>query len=142
MIECTMDSGLQKVKATLKEVHHSATRSRLAVFTQLAKAGPMSVGALAHQLQEDVDRATVYRTVELYEKLGIVNRIWHGFKHQVELSEIFTPHHHHALCQQCGKTVDITSSELEAALTSLAKKHQFLTLNHAVELTGYCKNCQ
>ncbi|HKX72425.1 MAG TPA: Fur family transcriptional regulator [Candidatus Saccharimonadales bacterium] len=137
-----MDTGIQKVKNTLKEAHSSATKGRLAVFSHLATAGPMSVGELAHQLQEDVDRATVYRTVELYEKLGIVNRIWHGFKHQVELSEIFTPHHHHALCQQCGKTIDITSPELEAALTSLAKKHHFLTLNHSVELTGYCSECQ
>ena len=137
-----MDSSVHKVKATLKEARSSATQGRLAVFNHLAKGGPMSVGTLAGRLQKDVDRATVYRTVELYEKLGIVNRIWHGFKHQVELSEIFTPHHHHALCQQCGKTIDITSPELEAALTSLAKRHQFLTLNHSVELTGYCKDCQ
>jgi Fur family transcriptional regulator, ferric uptake regulator len=137
-----MDSGLQKVRTTLKEARSSATHSRLAVFSNLAQHGPMSVGSLATHMRKDVDRATVYRTVELFEKLGIVNRIWHGFKHQVELSEIFTPHHHHALCQQCGNTIDIASPELEAALTGLAKKHRFLTLNHSVELTGYCSNCQ
>lgn len=137
-----MDTGVQKLKHTLKEARSSATGSRLAVFNHLAKHGPMGVGALSQQLLKDVDRATVYRTVELYEKLGIVNRIWHGFKHEVELSEIFTPHHHHAKCQQCGKTIDIASPELEAALTALAKKHQFLTLSHSVELTGYCITCQ
>ena len=137
-----MDSGIHKVKATLKDAHFSATRSRLMVFTNLASTGPKSVGDLAEDLQKDVDRATVYRTVELYERLGIVNRIWHGAKHLVELSEIFTPHHHHALCQQCGRTIDMASPELEAALTTLAKKHKFLALNHSVELTGYCPNCQ
>lgn len=137
-----MESSLQKVKSTLKETKNSATKGRLAVFSHLATSGPISVGNLATELQNEVDRATVYRTIELYEKLGIVNRIWHGFKHQVELSEIFTPHHHHAQCQQCGKTTDITSPELESALTNLSKKHGFLTLNHAVELNGYCANCQ
>ncbi len=137
-----MDSGIQKVKTTLKEAHFSATRSRLLVFTNLANTGPKSVGALAEALQKDIDRATVYRTIELFERLGIVNRIWQGFKHQVELSEIFTPHHHHALCQNCGRTIDIASPELEAALTTLAKKHRFLALNHSVELNGYCPNCQ
>ncbi len=137
-----METSLQKVKATLKETRNSATQSRLTVFSHLAEHGPMNVGILATQLQENVDRATVYRTIELYEKLGIVNRIWHGFKHQVELSEIFTPHHHHAQCQQCGKTLDIASPELEAALAALAKKHSFLTLNHSVELNGYCHDCQ
>jgi Fur family transcriptional regulator, ferric uptake regulator len=137
-----MESGVQKVKATLKEAHFSATRARILVFTTLAQEGPKSLGALANSLHKQIDRATVYRTIELFERLGIVNRIWHGFKHRVELSEIFTPHHHHAMCQHCGRMIDITSPELEAALTSLAKKHHFLTLNHSVELTGYCSNCQ
>ncbi|HVI69133.1 MAG TPA: transcriptional repressor, partial [Magnetospirillaceae bacterium] len=65
-----------------------------------------------------------------------------GFKHQVELSEIFTPHHHHARCQNCGQTTDIASPELESALSKLAKEHDFLALNHSVELLGYCQKCQ
>ena len=137
-----MDIGIQKITQALKESRSSATKGRLAVFNYLAAHGPMSVGSLAHHLSGEVDRATVYRTIELYEKLGIVNRIWQGFRHQVELSEIFTPHHHHALCQHCGKTIDISSQELEIALAGLAKKHNFLTLNHSVELSGYCSDCQ
>lgn len=137
-----MDTLAFKLKDTLKQAKYSATRPRLTVFSQLAKEGPISVGNLAQQLEPQVDRATVYRTVELYEKLGIVNRIWHGFKHQVELSEIFTPHHHHARCQNCGSTTDISSPELESALSRLTKQHGFLALNHSVELLGYCQKCQ
>ena len=137
-----MDATATKLKNTLKTAKYSATKPRVAVFTQLATHGPLSVGSLAQQLAPAVDRATVYRTVELYEKLGIVNRIWHGFKHQVELSEIFTPHHHHAQCQNCGQTVDIASPELESTLAKLAKSHGFLALSHSVELLGYCKKCQ
>jgi Fur family ferric uptake transcriptional regulator len=137
-----MEVSVHKLRSTLKAAKYSATKPRVAVFSQLAANGPLSVGALAGQLTPDVDRATVYRTVELYEKLGIVNRIWHGFKHQVELSEIFTPHHHHALCQNCGKTIDIASPELEATLAKLGKSHHFLALSHSVELLGYCKDCQ
>ena len=137
-----MQHSQAKLTQTLKEAGSSATKKRVAVFTQLQQSGPLSVGALARSLQEGVDRATVYRTVELFEKLGIINRIWHGFKHQIELSEIFTPHHHHAVCQNCGRTIDINSSELEATLSRLARDHQFLALNHSVELVGYCKKCQ
>lgn len=137
-----MDISVLKLKNTLKQARFSATKPRLAVFTHLATSGPLSVSNLAHHLEPTVDRATVYRTVELYEKLGIVNRIWHGFKHQVELSEIFTPHHHHARCQNCGQTIDIASPELESALSKLAKEHGFLALSHSVELLGYCQKCQ
>ncbi|MGH7196855.1 MAG: Fur family transcriptional regulator [Candidatus Saccharimonadales bacterium] len=136
-----MEAGISKFKTTLKEAGCSTTKSRMRIFTYLLSTGPMSVGTLASRLRKDADRATVYRTIELFEKLGIVNRIWHGFKHQIELSEIFTPHHHHALCQNCGRTMDIASSELEAELAQLAKRHSFLALSHSVELLGYCKNC-
>lgn len=133
---------MHKLKTTLRDARYSTTKPRLEVFNQLATAGPSSVSRLAEQLEPQVDRATVYRTVELYEKLGIVNRIWHGFKHQVELSEIFTPHHHHARCRNCGSTTDIASPELEASLSRLAKDHGFLALGHSVELLGYCQKCQ
>jgi Fur family ferric uptake transcriptional regulator len=137
-----MESSAAKLKTTLKAAKYSATKPRVAVFSQLATHGPLSVGTLAQQLARNVDRATVYRTVELFEKLGIVNRIWHGFKHQVELSEIFTPHHHHAMCQNCGQTIDIASPELESTLAKLTKSHHFLALSHSVELLGYCQKCQ
>ena len=137
-----MDNSIQRLKATLKEAHFGATRNRVLIFTNLSDNGPSTIGALVEALKKDVDRATVYRTIDLFERLGIVNRIWHGPEHQIELSEIFTPHHHHASCQQCGRTIDIASPELEAALTYLAKKHHFLALTHSVEVAGYCADCQ
>lgn len=137
-----MHESTHKLHAALKEARYSATKPRLAVFNYLAHHGPHSVGLLAQKLERQVDRATTYRTIELFEQLGIVNRIWHGFKHQVELSEIFTPHHHHALCQNCGQTVDIASPELESTLAKLARSHGFLAVSHSVELVGYCQNCQ
>lgn len=137
-----MDSSLNKFNQTLKAANFSLTKARAAVFTRLQNSGPLSVGDLSRQLKTSFDRATVYRSIDLFEKLGIVNKIWHGFKHQIELSEIFTPHHHHAVCQNCAKTIDISSSELESILANLGKKHRFLTVNHSVELLGYCDNCQ
>lgn len=137
-----MELPLTKLTQTLKESKASVTKARRDVFLCLLNNGPLSVGRVARLLQPDIDRATVYRTVELFEKLGVVNRIWHGFKNQIELSEIFTPHHHHALCQNCGRTLDLTSSELESILAQLGKRHHFLTLSHSVELIGYCDRCQ
>lgn len=137
-----MDSLTLKLRSTLKDAHYSATHPRIKVFNYLAAHGPSSVGTLANSLAGDINRATVYRTVELFEKLGIVNRIWHGFKHQIELSEIFTPHHHHATCQNCGTTIDIASPELESALAGIARQHNFLAIGHSVELIGYCTKCQ
>lgn len=135
-----MEAAIGKLTATLKESNFSLTQSRVQVFRSLFQRGPASISQLAQRVA-DVDRATVYRVIELFERLGIVNRIWHGFKHQVELSEIFMPHHHHALCQNCGTMIDIASPELESILAYVAKQHSFMALTHSVELSGYCKNC-
>lgn len=130
-----------KFKQTLKQAGSSATKSRVVIFSSLQQ-GPITIAKLLRTVRNQTDRATVYRTIELFEKLGIVNRIWYGAEPLVELSEIFTPHHHHALCQNCGQAIDLTSSELEAVLAAMAKKQRFLALSHSVELSGYCSDCQ
>lgn len=137
-----MDKAKYTLKTTLSESGYSLTDPREQIFSALQLHGPLSVAAITRFLNADVDKATVYRTIELYERLGIVNRMWHGFKSTVELSEIFMPHHHHAQCQQCGATIDLTSEHLERAVTAIAKDHGFMTLQHVIELQGYCKNCQ
>lgn len=129
-----------RFEETLKAAGRSLTAPRRAVFRALLE-GPATPAQLAVSLQGSMDRASVYRTVELFEQLGVVNRIWHGFKSHIELSEIFLPHHHHAICQRCGAVLDLTSTELEQALARLAKTHGFLTVEHSVELSGYCSEC-
>lgn len=133
---------IERLKETLKSSGSSFTAPRQKVFEELAKHGPLQPAKLAGYCAPDVDRATVYRTLELFERLGIANRIWHGFKSRLELSEIFTPHHHHAVCQHCGKSIDIVSPELEKVLAGIAKQHNFLALSHVIELDGYCHACQ
>ncbi len=134
-------ADLAKLKETLKQAGSSATKSRVSVFLALQN-GPIGINDLIKEVRANTDRATVYRTIELFEKLGIVNRIWYGAEPLVERSEIFTPHHHHALCQNCGRAVDLSSSDLEAALSALSKQYKFLALSHSVELSGYCDRCQ
>jgi Fe2+ or Zn2+ uptake regulation protein len=137
-----MHNAQTKLHVTLKEAGHSITKRRRAVFEQLQTNSPTGIGELARTLDTQLDRATTYRIIELFEKLGIVNRLQRGFKQQVELSEIFAPHHHHASCQHCGKTIDINSTELEATLSRLSRENNFLAVSHSVELLGYCQDCQ
>lgn len=131
-----------RLTETLKSSGYSITQPRKQVFDELCKTGPLTTAKLSQNCAKILDRATVYRTVTLFERLGIVNRIWHGFKSQLELSEIFTPHHHHAVCQNCGKNIDIINPELESVISSISREHNFLTIGHVIELTGYCEQCQ
>lgn len=133
-------SLLRRFENTLRAAKYSHTAPRRVVFEALL-SGPATPARLSESLSSKVDKASVYRTVQLFEQLGIVNRVWQGFKSHIELSEIFLPHHHHAVCQRCGAVADIASPELEQVLARLARQHGFLTVDHSVELSGYCGEC-
>lgn len=141
-INITQNTSLliRRFEETLRLNDCRLTTPRRLIFSALIE-GPTTSVVLSEKLSSHVDKASVYRTVMLFERIGIVNRIWQGFKSHIELSEIFLPHHHHAVCQRCGTVMDIASTELEHLLTRLSRLNGFMTVEHSVELSGYCGEC-
>jgi Fur family transcriptional regulator, ferric uptake regulator len=90
----------------------------------------------------EVGRATVYRALDQLESLGLV--------HKVELGgeaagyERFDPqgdHHHHIVCERCGRVVAFEDEGLERAIVALAERPDFTVSSHEVTLRGECANC-
>ncbi|CAB4945666.1 unannotated protein [freshwater metagenome] len=52
-----------------------------------------------------------------------------------------TEHHHHLICKNCGKTVEIEAHEVEAWAEKVAKQHGFREPSHTVEIFGVCEDC-
>ncbi|MCX8530493.1 MAG: transcriptional repressor [Rhodoluna sp.] len=52
-----------------------------------------------------------------------------------------TEHHHHLICKNCGKTVEIEAHEVEAWAEKVAKQHGFREPSHTVEIFGLCRDC-
>lgn len=97
-----------------------------------------------HELVEkvsEVDRASVYRSVELFERLGIVQRVNIGWKYKLELTDRFAKHHHHLTCTNCGRAIEISESELEQTICRLAAAHCFKPTAHQIEIQGQCSRC-
>ena len=93
--------------------------------------------------QMNINRATVYRVTNLFEQLGITNRLSAGWKYKLELSDQFGSHHHHATCTSCGSVIILTeNNELEAFLEIWTAQAGFTMFDHQVELRGICQNCQ
>lgn len=89
-----------------------------------------------------VDRATVYRTIELYEKLGIVHRLNVGWKYKIELSDIFVGHHHHFHCTNCGRTYSLPPNPmLETMIDTQVGKEGFSPRGHNLQIYGLCPAC-
>ncbi len=93
---------------------------------------------------------TVYRTLDVLEKMGYLNKIPLGTgENKYELiTKSDQTHHHHLICTQCGRILDYNDfleEELELIKKtekSLTKKHGFKITDHNIEFYGICKKCQ
>ncbi|MGC1176897.1 MAG: transcriptional repressor [Candidatus Saccharimonadales bacterium] len=137
-----MVEPLQQLKTTLKHGDFSLTRTRQLVFAALQDKEPQTMHELILACQQSMDRATVYRTIELFERLGIVQRLQIGWKYKLELSDAFHHHHHHLTCQVCGQTFALPEDDqLEKRLRQLAQTQHFTMRGHQLEIQGVCQSC-
>lgn len=137
---CTVNSASEKLVSTLKSNGYSLTSARKQIFTALLDKEPQTMSRLVGTI--NVDRATVYRVITLFEKLGIVERIQIGWKYKLELTDQFAAHHHHITCTNCGSTNDFEETHLiESELQRVGQAAGFEVTGHQLELRGLCKNC-
>lgn len=132
-----------KFKDILEKRRLRVTSQRQALYQSLAgHNSPVSLKRLASSLSDRMDQVTVYRNVDLFESIGIINKVYTGWKYRIELSEKFRPHHHHLTCKNCGKIIPISlGSRMEKAIENFGQKHGFAITSHQIELHGLCKNC-
>jgi Fur family transcriptional regulator, ferric uptake regulator len=128
---------------TLKTNKYSLTNTRTVVFEALQHEEPLSMAELQSKLDGMVDRASLYRTITLFEQLGIVQRLQIGWKYKLELADDFNFHHHHIACKQCGLTLPVREDlTLEASIRTLAMEYGFTEVTHQLEIRGLCPSCQ
>jgi Fur family ferric uptake transcriptional regulator len=90
----------------------------------------------------DVGMATVYRTLELLDELGLLQRLDAG-----EGPAGYEPagprgeHHHHVVCNRCGAVVPFEDEGLERAIERAARRLDVPIASHEVTLRGLCARC-
>jgi Fe2+ or Zn2+ uptake regulation protein len=127
---------------TLKQAHQSVTLARLSVFKALLSNKLLSMKELIKLLAPNIDRASVYRNVELLVSLGIVERVYIGWKYKLELTEAYSGHHHHLICTKCGAISNIHGEVgLEQQIYDITKLHGYILQAHQLEIQGLCGNC-
>jgi Fur family ferric uptake transcriptional regulator len=131
-------------KKILQENGYSVTQVRSLIFELLLRAHePWPMHRLIEEVKGNADRVSVYRTVELFEKLAIAQRINVGWKYKIELSETFLDHHHHMTCLKCGRVVTVKDEpQFEVMIERLARTTGFTVTSHQLEMQGYCTSCQ
>lgn len=117
------------------------TAPRRALYDVLANSHlPLDIGSLQKQIAAG-DRTSLYRNLDCFVRLGVVEIIHHGWKKRYELAEPFAPHHHHLQCVSCGELIAIDTPRLESMISDLASTHGYTLASHHIELRGTCDRC-
>ena len=113
----------------------------------LSTGRPVSIGDIADRLPE-LPRSSAYRHLVDLEVAGLVRRVAGSDEFaRFELAEDLTEHHHHLVCIECGKVIDVTpSAEFESTLAStvnqLADAEGFEAQSHRLDVLGLCAECR
>lgn len=157
---------LRKVRESLAEKGYKLTDQRVLVLNAFLRnealkdesrngcerSEHLSADDLAMQLRKEgqrVSRSTVYRTLAILERLGLVNKLDVGDgQSRYEFAQA-DKHHHHLICIKCGKAIDVSGKAIEAyvgkvsALADvLSEDFDFDVQSHRLEFWGICSECR
>lgn len=92
---------------------------------------------------EKTGKATVYRTLEMLVKSGLVAErdFGEGFKRYEHLFGQL-PVHGHMICEECGKVVEIQNPELKRLQDRIAEEQGFTPSRYRLEIFGLCASCR
>jgi Fur family ferric uptake transcriptional regulator len=87
--------------------------------------------------------ASVYRALDLLHELGLVQRLDVGDgTARYEPADPSGEHHHHLVCDRCGRVTAFEDDRLEQAIAALSKRVDHAIDAHDVVLRGACPDCR
>jgi Fur family ferric uptake transcriptional regulator len=130
---------------TLQEKGHRLTPQRMLVIDTLHNADKhISAEEIYEQLHSRYPYAnisTVYRTLELLKKLGLVTETDFG-EGYVRYHVAEKGHHHHLVCRSCGKVIDLEESALYSLKDTLLQGYGFDADLRHLAISGECSRCR
>ena len=137
-----MTEPIKQLSGTLKDSGYSTTYARKQVLLALLDKEPQTMNQVVSACPA-IDRTSVYRTINLYERLGIAKRMQIGWKYKIELAGSFHTHHHHLTCMNCGSTTPFEEDpQLLRSLDKIVRDNGFEMREHQLEIQGLCSQCR
>ena len=87
--------------------------------------------------------ATVYRTMELFEKIGLVSKLpMENSPARYELIDYDQSEHHHLVCLKCGKIQEIDDRSIQEFKEHILESKGFEIADKSMKIYGYCSKCR
>jgi len=129
-----------------REIHgHSMTAQRQLLLELLRDADEhidaKELYRRASARDESISPATVYRTLNLFKELGLVDEVRLGkicCYYEIKQS----PEHQHLVCQGCGKIIEFQNPLIRRLIKTVQREHGFKVTKAELYLEGYCPECE
>lgn len=120
------------------------TPARRQVLQTLVEAGSdhltaEQIASRIHRTSPDLHVSTIYRTLDFLEESGVVVRA--GFGDGAATYHLAGDHHHHAVCEVCGTTIELADSTFAGVVRKLARDHGFVAAPRHLTISGRCRRC-
>lgn len=141
-----IEADRRAFRAFLRDHNLPATSQRLAIADAvLSTDRHLSAEDVAAELRlvgASAGTATVYRTLEVLVRSGLVveRDFGEGFKRYEAARGV--PNHEHLICSVCGKVTEFRDERLERMTTVLAEAHDYSRQRHRLVIHGLCGSCR
>lgn len=120
------------------------TRQRAAIVGELTGSEEFRSAQEIHAALlaggDKIGLATVYRTLQTLATDGEVDVVRTDDGESV-YRQCSTGHHHHLVCRECGRAVEVEGPAVETWADKVSREHGFTEVEHTLEIFGRCADC-
>jgi len=138
------DSTVVALVDGLRRAGYRLTEPRRAVAELIGgRRGPFTAADLvaeARSHRPGVGRATIFRSLDLFATLNLVERVdLPNAGHAYLACE--PAHHHHVICVRCGRSTEVEDCGMAEVAAEVARRSGYRVASHRLELFGTCPRC-
>lgn len=137
-----------KLKINLKENGYKLTPQRRAIVNVIIKneGNHLTTEELYDLVKvecPEIGLATVYRTVQLLETIGVICKLDlnDGCSRYELVHEEENHQHHHLICTVCNNVIEVKGDLLDTMEQKIEEEYKFKVKNHSLKFYGICSDC-
>ena len=143
-----MNTGAKSLENSHKGLNSRGLRAtnQRALILEIIRQGQGHLGAdevyrRARERQPHLSMSTVYRNLQMFKKLGLVEELHFDEAHHHY--EVKPPtEHHHLVCLGCGRVIEFQYPLSRYVKRNVPEAKDFDIVDTEIKMTGYCPRCR
>ena len=145
MNEPEVENRAEQWLTRLQETGHRLTAPRRVVVNVLAESdralNAVEIYDLAREKYALLGLVSVYRTLEMLERLNLIQRVHQPDGCQAFIAA-FNGHQHLLLCERCGLVEFFRGDNIDELVSRVEKESGYRVKEHWLQFFGVCRSCQ